>query len=280
MNPFTGGCHYSGNCKKFENNCTNCPQLLNTLDPNYSNKILKTKTEAITSQCNLTIASPSNWLLEQSKKSILFNRYPHINIPYGLDASIFLPRDQQFSRELLGLPMDKKIILFVADLISNKRKGYKYLMSAIQQLGNNEDFILCTVGSSSFDKTGRANVAELGSIGDERLMSAAYSAADLFVIPSIEDNLPNTVLESLMCGTPVVGFPIGGIVDMIEDGKNGYICEDISSGALAVNIQKLLNNMSNFNRKKIRNEAVKKYSLSIQAKSYIDLYKKTLTNTL
>jgi glycosyltransferase involved in cell wall biosynthesis len=107
-------------------------------------------------------------------------------------------------------------------------------------------------------------------------MSVVYSAADVFVIPSLMDNLPNTVLESLMCGTPVIGFPVGGIPDMIQNGENGFITEEISVNSLVNTINKFLDNPNCFNKVEIRNNAVKKYDQKVQSKKYIDLFESIL----
>lgn len=276
MNPFTGGCHYAGDCSGFEKNCFKCPQLSNTIDDNYSNKILQTKIKAIEREENLTIVPTSNWLLNQSKKSVVFNKFSHVQIPYGLNHNIFKPTDKKYSRELLGLPLDKKIILFVSASLDNKRKGFEYLLKATEQLNEQEDVALCAVGNTIANELNKKNLFYLGNITDERLMSAVYSAADVFIIPSLEDNFPNTVLESLMCGTPVIGFPIGGIIDMVEDGKNGYLCENVSSDALTITIRKYLNKPDLFKSDEIRKEALKKYDLPVQAEAYIALYKELM----
>jgi glycosyltransferase involved in cell wall biosynthesis len=110
-------------------------------------------------------------------------------------------------------------------------------------------------------------------------MAMAYAAADVFVIPSLEDNFPNTMIESLLCGTPVIGFPTGGITDAIQDGENGYLCRDISVQSLQSSIDKFLANPNNFDRKKTAKEAEAKYTLELQAKKYEQLYK-TICPTL
>ena len=140
----------------------------------------------------------------------------------------------------------------------------------------NPNLVLCAIGEKNNNLEAIDNVLELGSIYDEKLMSVAYSAADVFVIPSLMDNLPNTVLESLMCGTPVIGFPVGGIPDMIQDGVNGFITKEISVDSLVETINKFLNNPSCFNKTEIRENAIKKYDQKVQSEKYIDLYTKIL----
>ncbi len=274
MNPFTGGCHYSGDCTGFQKDCKNCPQLKGTINIDYAYKNLTSKLRALNrnKHLDLTIISPSKWLFEQLKSSILFKEFNHYHIPYSLDEHIYQPRDKKFSMDLLGIPSDKKVILFVSDSINNKRKGYEFLLKALEILKEKGDYVICAVGNKSDRNSKSANSYELGKIYDERLMSVAYSAADIFVIPSLEDNLPNTVLEALMCGTPVVGFPTGGIKDMIIHNVNGRLCKEISEQSLACEIEYILNNREMFNRVEISNQASDKYALKIQAENYLKVY--------
>src|SRR5690606_8995588 len=158
-----------------------------------------------------------------------------------------------FSRKLFNIPEDKLVILFVAESTASPRKGFIFLQKAIEKL-RLENVILCSVGGQNTELKSTNELIELGSIKDERLMSVVYSAADVFVIPSIMDNLPNTVLESLMCGTPVIGFPVGGISDMIVDGENGLLTKEISVTSLAEALTYFLANPKRFDRENIRRE--------------------------
>lgn len=278
MNPFTGGCHYAGMCDGFQKSCLKCPQLLNTQDDNYSNKILQIKLNAIESKTNLTIVPISNWLLQQSMKSVLFNQFKHVQIPNGINQNIFKTIPKNTSREILGLPSDKKIILFVSDFLNTKRKGFYLLLKAIEQFVGRDDVLLCAAGDTTGNEIKGRNVFELGSISDERLMSVVYSSADVFVIPSLEDNFPNTILESLMCGIPVIGFPIGGIKEMIHNNENGYLCDSISVASLVETLTIFLKNSNIFNRENIRKNALELYSQKVQAIKYIELYDEILKN--
>lgn len=259
MNPFSGGYHY---IEKFP------------ID-SYRRFIKKNEATKInaTSRANLTIVCPSKWLLKESQESKVFNRFEHLNIPYGLNTNVFKPINKQFAREVFSLPADKKVLLFIAGSAVNKRKGYDYLLKALDKL-DKQKHILAVVGNKSESLNTHDNVITFGKINDERLMAMAYSAADLFIIPSIEDNLPNTVMESICCGTPVVGFKIGGIPDMIKEGENGLLCEEISSDALAESIQSAMK--MEFDKNWIRDDALLRFDESVQAKRYTELYKKLL----
>jgi glycosyltransferase involved in cell wall biosynthesis len=277
MTPFTGGCVYSEGCEGFVNDCSNCPQLQGTENPEYAAYTLQVKRQALFNFKRMVIVSPSLWLLNLSKRSTLFNGFRHEHIPYGIDSEVFQPRDKAYSRALLGLPPDKPVLLFVAQYVQNSRKGYSYLLEAIKTLNLYESITLCAVGNKTTSNTSD-KIFEIGSVSDERLMSIVYSAADVFIIPSLHDNLPNTVLESLLCGTPVIGFPVGGINDMIKNGVNGYLCEDVSVDALTAATSKFLQNKMSFNTNNIREDAVKKYHNSAQLWSYRNLYKELIGN--
>ncbi len=275
LNAFTGGCHYTSHCTKFELDCNTCHQLVGTKNQNYSNQVLVKKIEAIKKITNLNIVSPSKWLSELSERSSVMKNQKHCVIQNGLDSSVFTIKNKEEARELLGLPQDKKIILFVSQFLTSERKGFQYLVDAIKLIEDTGIF-LCSVGAKVEAIEGVKDHINLGSIKEEEKMSWVYSAADVFVIPSLEDNLPNTIVESLMCGTPVVGFTIGGIKEMIVNGVNGYLCEEISGESLMEGILKTLNKKSKFEREEVRAHASKKYDINIMSQRYLELYKDIL----
>ena len=275
MNPFTGGCHYSGGCKKFTNSCDYCHYLKTTSSPTYTNKLLDYKKENTSSIPQLKIVSPSHWLTQESQNSSLFKQLDHFTIPNGIDSGVFKPFSKAEARKILSLPLDKKILLFVAERIENIRKGNEFISNTLEALKNNKDVVMCSVGES-FSTTHYENLIPFGKIQDERKLAMIYSAANVLLVPSTEDNLPNTPLESILCGTPVIAFPIGGLPDIITNGENGYLCDNISSDELLnkVNLflQKGVQHLSN----EIRESGVKKYDISVSAKRYIDLYQEVL----
>ena len=184
--------------------------------------------------------------------------------------------DKNEAREFLNIPLDKKVILFVAESLTNHRKGFVFLKRAVEYI-DNSDVVISVVGKNKANLNFE-NIIELGMIKDEVKMSMAYAAADVFVIPSLMDNLPNTVLESLCCGTPVIGFPIGGIPDMIVNGENGLLTSEISVKALVKTLEEFLSHIEDYDRETIHKEAIKKYSLNVQANAYIDLFNTILVN--
>lgn len=277
MNAFTGGEHYSEVYLGMDSLGNPISRAISKLENQIFTEILSFKKRVIHPYSNITVVAPSKWLVEEAQKSEVFKSKPIHCIPYGINSDIFRIRDRNYSREILNIPKDKTVILFVADSISNHRKGYTYLKKALDAL-QRDDVVLCAVGRKKNDLVSGTNTIELGAIVDERLMSIAYSAADVFVIPSLMDNLPNTVLESLMCGTPVIGFPIGGIPDMVKHGFNGLISSEVNSSSLFKTIELFLNTMESFERNEIRNDALSKYDLPIQAQNYLKLYQNILNS--
>ncbi|MGM1056426.1 MAG: glycosyltransferase [Bacteroidota bacterium] len=275
MNPFSGGEHYEEKYLGIDNFGFPIMRQVSEEEKTVAKKNVEIKKQALSKVNNLTIVAPSEWLAEEARKSEVFKGFPVLCIPNGLNAEIYAPRDKNYSRDLLGIPKDKKVILFVADSISNNRKGFVYLKRAHEQL-KNDSVVLCSIGQKNSEFESIDNILELGPIYDEKLMSFAYSAADVFVIPSIMDNLPNTVLESIMCGTPVIGFPVGGIPEMIIDGKNGIITREISVNSLVETLTDFLDKPERFDRDEIRINALKKYDHKIQAEKYMEIFKDIL----
>jgi glycosyltransferase involved in cell wall biosynthesis/Tfp pilus assembly protein PilF len=280
MNPFTGGCHYTGDCKKFEDECNSCLQLGSVEYNDLSHRNFLAKNNAF-SQMQISIVTPSKWLGIQAAKSKLFNNFKVSTIPYGLPLQTFKNHSKLDLKKEYNIPPTHKIILFGADYVTNKRKGFKLLIEALDELYKKgiKDILLGVfgvLGENTIDES-KFPVIKFGPISSEETLSKIYSMADVFVVPSLEDNLPNTVLESLACGTPVVGFNIGGIPDMVKHKETGYLAEKGDVKDLANGIKWVLNSKK-YNKisKLCRKVAEEKYDLSIQANSYIDLYKSLL----
>lgn len=275
MNPFTGGEHYIEDVHGITSQGKPFHRNVSDLENYHSQINLNLKIRSLCNFDNLTIVSPSKWLQSEAKDSLLFNNRKVDLIPYGTDVELFKPRDLKYSRELFNIPLDKKVILFVADSVKNHRKGYVYLKLALEKL-HRGDILLCSIGKAIPILDSRVDAIHLGEIKDERMISAIYSLANVFVIPSLMDNLPNTVLESLLCGTPVIGFPTGGIPDMVAHAKNGLLTQAISVDSLKESVEIFLNNGVSSSREEIREQAVLKYDQSVQAKKYIKLYQETM----
>jgi glycosyltransferase involved in cell wall biosynthesis len=276
MNPFTGGEHYEELFDGIDKSGKPLKRMKTKKEIDESDAILEFKKNLVKGVNNLTIVAPSRWLQYEASRSDVFKGNKVVHIPYGIDSDIFDLKDKVYSREVFNIPKNKKVILFVSESINNSRKGFVLLKKAFEKLSSDK-ILLCAIGNSNINSNNSENVVKLGPIYHERLMALAYSAADLFVIPSLMDNLPNTVLESIMCGTPVVGFEVGGIPDMIQNGVNGYLADEISAESLYAAIMKYLESPDRFDREKIRDLAREKYDLNIQAKRYKELFNK-ITN--
>lgn len=276
QNPFTGGEHYEETIAGIDQNGYPVKRKIKPEERKIFRKVNEIKAKALSGVKNLTIVAPSAWLAEEAQQSRLFADYPVKIIPNGFDTGLFQPRDRHYSRQLLNIPDNKIVVLFVAHNVSAHPKGFVYLQRALENF-DKDDIQLLSVGNSPHLPTGKkSNHLSLGSIKSEHFMSIIYSAADVFVIPSLMDNLPNTAVESICCGTPVVGFGVGGIPDIVQDGENGYLTEEISVNALKNTLEKFFTAPRHFNRSEIRENAVKKYALANQAKAYKKLYESLL----
>ena len=224
MNPFTGGNHYETD-----------------YDYERFDHILKRNLrlkQGYLAGTNLKIISPSHWLGQKAAQSSVMGSFLVHIIPNPIPIDVFRPLDKQACRKELGVPAGKHIILFVSENIDDKRKGFRLLVDAIAALKNPERYALLVIGKA-FHFTGiEMEVLHLGYVHEANKMAQAYQAADVFIIPSLEDNLPNTVLESLSCGTPVIGFDIGGIPDMVKEGVTGYLANPKKLGDLSHQINR------------------------------------------
>jgi glycosyltransferase involved in cell wall biosynthesis len=270
---FTGGCHYSGTCDKFTNNCGNCPILNSKKENDLSRKIFEEKSKVYKDR-DINIITCSEWLGECAEKSKLLKNKKIKTIPNVLDENVFKHIDQNTVRDILNLDKNKKYILFGAmNSTSDSRKGWDYLKKSLQIINERytdikDNLELLVFGSSYLEDVDKLpfNVKFLGRFSDEIALSLIYNSADLFVAPSLEDNLPNTVLESLHCGTPVVAFDIGGMPDMIEHKENGYLSKFKNHEDLAEGIVWSLNNLDTvkineeyFNKDRIINDILNVY---------------------
>jgi glycosyltransferase involved in cell wall biosynthesis len=234
------------------------------------------KKEALENAFKLHIITPSSWLANLSSNQEVFRKRQVTAVANGLDTTIFKTFNKEFARKVFNLPTDKKIALFVADSLSNRRKGFDLLVGALQKLENKKDILLVAIGNVPTDDR-QENVKYIGSINDERVMALAYSAVDVFILPSREDNLPNTMIEALSCGTPIIGFPIGGIKETIQNEFNGYLCPELSVDALKNTIEIFFKNSCLFNSEEISADAHDKFDNKKQASKYVEIYNSLLT---
>ena len=279
MHAFTGGCHYSMGCDRYRTSCGACPALGSSQENDLSRSVWKTK-DALYERINAHIVTPSRWLAETARSSSLLGRFPVHHIPYGLPTDIYKPHHGEDARRLLNLSPSDHVVLFGAQRVSNTRKGFVYLVDAIQHLvkqGDGAPIVFATFGNEPppVKLPSPYRMVHLGSVGDEQMLAKVYSAADLFVIPSIEDNLPNTVIEAMSCGTPVVGFSVGGIPDMVEHKVTGFLASPFEAGELAEGIRWVLSQKNGDLdlSGRCRERVLGRYRLDIQAKAYLELFR-------
>jgi glycosyltransferase involved in cell wall biosynthesis len=220
---------------------------------------------------NICLTTPSHWLEEQVRSSEIMQQFKCITIPNNIDLDEFIVKDKDLSRQQLGLPTDKIILLFSSMSIDNRRKGFDLLMETIKLL-NLSDIVLVCLGKKSTRDTEELPVYYTGYITDNFMLCKYYAAADAFVLPSREDNLPNVMLEAFACGLPVIGFPTGGIKEHVIEGYTGYLADDITSKALKDALEKFLKNRQQFNADTIRNYAASHFNSEMIAKRFKDLY--------
>ncbi len=277
MWPFTGGCHYSGDCDRYTQSCGNCPQLKSKSKWDLSSWVWQRKAKTW-AKLNLTVITPSRWLAERARSSSLFKDVRIEVIPNGIDTTRYKPV-KRIARELLNLPQDKQLILFGAMKPSDRRKGFHLLEPALQSLsksGWREHAELIVFGSSQPNSQADLGFRThyLGRLGDDIALALVYAAADVLIAPSIQDNLPNTVLEALACGTPCVAFNTGGLPDAIEHQINGYLAQPYKIEELAQGIVWVLENEDRQQKLsyRAREKAEKEFSLALQANRYLAIF--------
>jgi glycosyltransferase involved in cell wall biosynthesis len=277
--PFTGGCHFTAGCAKFETDCLCCPQL--RVDDAHLIAAQLADSHQYLSSTRLALACPSQWMASAAARSRVFRNLRREVIPNSVDTNLFRPRDKPELRKALGLQADAVCVLFGADNANEKRKGFGHLLEALRFCSqsplarNIPESVLICLGhpNSAIAETGLRAV-NTGYIADEDQISKWYAAADLFVLPSLEDNLPNTVLEAMSSGLPVAAFAAGGIPDMVRDNETGKLAPTGDSAALADAILALAADEKLRSRfgGNARAVALKNHRLELQAGRYAEFY--------
>lgn len=237
MWPITGICHHAGSCSHYLMSCGTCPYLANPSENDLSHKTFIIKRTAY-SKGKITFVACSEWLMNLAANSPLTKKHKVFNIPNPINTEIYLPKDKFLIREKLNLPKDKKILLFAAAKASDKRKGTDYLINASKMIASDyrDNLLVLITGKNGEETAQQLSLPSkyLGYINSEK-MPDIYNAADLYITPSLQENLPNTIMEAMSSGTPCVGFNIGGIPEMIEHKMTGYVAkykdtEDLAKG--------------------------------------------------
>jgi glycosyltransferase involved in cell wall biosynthesis len=280
---FTGGCHYAGNCHHFESNCGNCTTFLKNPGPHdfsYSNW---KKKKTLFSAKNLYFVGCSFWMAQTAQRSSILKTASICNIPNPIDTQQFtiVPKVTVF--ESLGLSAEKSYLLFGAAKVNDKRKGLNYLIEALKIFKNehsenikNLEVVVFGNAETNFEEQIPFKVHSLGNITNTDTLVQLYNAAILYVSPSLEDNLPNTIMEAMACACPVVAFGTGGIPEMIEHKKNGYLAKASNSQDLAKGISFVMQNSKELGQA-ARQKVLLQYSEEVVAKQYIKLYQTAQT---
>jgi glycosyltransferase involved in cell wall biosynthesis len=283
-NAFTGGCHVRYTCDHFMRQCGYCP-LLKKADANdASHKIWVQKQEAY-QQLNFNVIAPSSWMLNSVLLSSLMQDKPALQIPNTLETNIFKPANKGEAKKQLGLPQDK--FVFLTGFMPSRKdmhKGTSYLLESLEllkeRLGVKADQIeLVVFGNRNAKDVPNFSfkTSFLGTINDDAKLAMCYAAADAFLIPSLEDNLPYTVMESLACGTPVVAFTTGGIPDMVQHEQNGYLAEYRSAKSFADGMEWAVNYTDKpALQQQARQTVMDKFAEPIIAQKHMQLYNQLL----
>jgi glycosyltransferase involved in cell wall biosynthesis len=282
MRPFTGGCHYAGSCHGYRHTCTACPQLAD--DPAGLVPAELNEAASVLSALGITLVTPSRWLAGLARESAVFSRARIEVIPNAIDTDLYEPGRRAAGRQRLGVDDDAVVVLFGAASIDDPRKGAVEMLEALRlAVGHPRVAPLVDRGRLHLVRFGQRGapieglptpVVDIDYSDDETSLAELYAAADLFVLPSRDDNLPNTMIESLSCGTPVVAFATGGIPDAVRDGDTGWLAPPMDVRRLAEALEDAIVHPD----KRVdrggrgRAAAVSEYGLAIQAERCLALY--------
>lgn len=279
--PFTGGCHIKWDCENYLKSCGSCPHLGSKGPNDLSKTIFKKKLKAYNNITNLTVVGLSKWITECAKSSALFSTKRVVNLPNLINPNDFFPIDKQLARSILKLPQDKKLVLFGAmSALSDLNKGFNELSAALKQINSNScELVVFGSSKPKISHDFKQSTHYLGKLNDDISLRLVYSAADVMVVPSRQENLSNAIMESLACGTPVVAFNTGGNADLINHEQNGYLAQPFDIKDLAKGIeQQLLESADSKKYQKISDDTYTRFSVSTVTSKYIDFYKSIINN--
>ena len=276
---FTGGEHIDEDQQHYLDRCGNSKVLKSKKDRDLSRTGWERKRQAYAQIDYMTIVGLSGWMHQAAKSSSLLKDKNHIQLHNPIDTTAFAPFNKIEARRLFNLPIDKKLILFGAmNATSDPNKGFEHIFSALQAFSlENTELVIFGSSQPNIPLSFKQPVHYLGLLHDDVSLRVLYSAADVMVVPSLQENLSNAVMESLACGTPVVAFDIGGNSDMIEHQKNGYLAQPFDTDDLAKGIEWLLNT-PNYQQlcNNARDKVLTHFDSHLVAKQYIALYKEIL----
>lgn len=279
MWPFTGGCHYAGDCCGYLSSCGRCPQLGSESARDLS-RFSNWRKRRGYRNLDLVAVAPSRWMAECARSSSLFGEFDIKVIPNGIDLAVYRPVPQAQARSLLGLPDGPLILFAAAGGLGSPLKGGVSLLQSLRQLhAGGLEFTLVIMGGTSGIQMPVEDfpVCSLGVIRDDLCKALVYAAADVLVHSAEQDNLPNTIVESLACGTPVVAYKVGGVPDMIEHGVNGLLVASEQEHGLSDALADcLVTRHQGAMRAAARRKAESEYDLVAISRRYRELYRACL----
>lgn len=267
---YTGGCHVNLDCYKYVNQCCDCPFISGNKQKDLS-YINSREKKRLFSASNVYFVGPSNWIVDNAKKSYILNGTNIEYLPNCIDGEIFYDMHcKSRLRKKYSVPNDKKVVLFGAafDGTANKNKGFSYLIDALDYLDVDEYYLMVFGECNPQCHSWKHEYKLMGYIKSEYIMAELYNLADVYVSPSLQESFGFTVCESLACGTPVVAFSVGGLVEQIEHQKNGYLAENFSSEDIAKGIVYCTDDNEQERLAKNASSTASKYYSTNLAKSY------------
>lgn len=284
----TGLCGYPEfwDCDRWQTGCGQCPKVRSKGWKADFTHLTFSRKQRLLSQTRMAVVAPNQWMFDFIAASPITRHQILRRIPYGIDTGVFTPHPSADCRRELQLPQDKHLLLSVASRLGETRKGLHFLPSILQHLRErspDREFGLILVGDQLpdamlADLRQHLPIYPLGHVTDLSRLAKIYSAADCFIITSTIDNFPNVVLESLACGTPVAGFKVGGIPDMIQQGQTGILVDVGDTYQMAVAVSQMLGDAAKYEQMQLncRQQAVREFSLEIQANRYLELYQELI----
>ncbi len=277
--PATGLCHVTLGCRYFTSVCHQCRLLPGGGSDNDLSTSVWRKKERMLDGESIFFVACSRWLAGEAKASGLLKGQKITSIPNPIDTHIYKPGDRMEARRRLGLKEDRQYILFASQRVTNENKGMDYLIEACRQLHDLPQVTVLILGGHAEEVAPQLSLdaVPLGYVNDERRIVEIYQAADVFVLPSLSENLPNTIMEAMACGLPCVGFRVGGIPEEIDHKRNGYVAEYRNACDLANGIRWVLTSAQS---EELSRDCVRKvtqnYSQQSVALRYIDVYEQAM----
>ena len=275
--PATGICHLTLGCHYFVNRCANCKYLPGGGSGNdLASRIWQKKQQMLADE-NIYYVVCSRWLESEAKSSALLKGQKITSIPNPIDTHIYKKCNKEEARQRLGLPFDKKLILFASQRVTNENKGMSYLIEALANCQTSCEIVILGGHAEEVVSQLPMKAYPLGYVNDEQRIVDVYNAADVFVLPSLSENLPNTIMEAMACGVPCVAFKVGGIPEEIDHLKNGYVAAYRDANDLAKGIMWVLQEAD---YESLSQQAVHKvmqcYPQQSVALKYLDVYQQAM----